>query len=58
MRRNNSDKEMCQDYFKYAPILKPSIGTLNISAGLAPLPFATSLRFLKSGMVLTEHLCK
>ena len=43
MRRNNSDKEMCQDYFKYAPILKPSIGTQKISAGLAPLPFATSL---------------
>lgn len=47
---------MCQDYFKYDPMLNHLITTLNVPAEEARLAFDTGIRFFKSGMVLTKFL--
>jgi hypothetical protein len=47
MRRNNSDKEMCQDYFKYDPLLKSDTCTQKLQVGALrqPLPQTPLLQF-------------
>ena len=55
MRRNNNDKEMCQDYFKYKSALKPSARNAMYKPKLASMPHVISIRFFRSELALTDH---
>lgn len=57
LRRNNSDKEMCQDYFKYDPILEASINATKYCGLLCSgRPFRQRQLSLNSAVVLANKL--
>jgi hypothetical protein len=56
MRRNNNDKEMCQDYFKYESTLRPFARNAMYKSSLLSRPHVIRIHLCRSELALTDHI--